>query len=60
MWAMAHCLIVPLGVTIFSDAIHEVISAPDADVWFTHGFTYSGHPVACVAGLKNIEIIERD
>jgi adenosylmethionine-8-amino-7-oxononanoate aminotransferase len=51
---------VPLGATIFSDAIHEVISAPDADVWFTHGFTYSGHPVACAAGLKNIEIIERD
>jgi adenosylmethionine-8-amino-7-oxononanoate aminotransferase len=51
---------VPLGATIFSDAIHEVISAPDPDVWFTHGFTYSGHPVACAAGLKNIEIIERE
>ena len=27
---------------------------------FTHGFTYSGHPVSCAAGLKNIEIMERD
>ena len=27
---------------------------------FSHGFTYSGHPVACAAGLKNIEIIERE
>jgi putrescine aminotransferase len=51
---------VPLGAAIFSDAIHDVISAPDPDAWFTHGFTYSGHPVACAAGLKNIEIIERD
>src|SRR5215470_10526825 len=51
---------VPLGATVFSDAIHEVISAPDPDAWFTHGFTYSGHPVACAAGLKNIEIIERE
>jgi adenosylmethionine-8-amino-7-oxononanoate aminotransferase len=51
---------IPLGATLYSDAIHEVISAPDPDAWFTHGFTYSGHPVACAAGLKNIEIIERD
>ena len=27
---------------------------------FTHGFTYSGHPVCCAAGLKNIEIMERE
>ena len=27
---------------------------------FTHGFTYSGHPVCCAAALKNIEIIERE
>lgn len=26
---------------------------------FTHGFTYSGHPVCCAAALKNIEIMER-
>jgi adenosylmethionine-8-amino-7-oxononanoate aminotransferase len=51
---------IPLGAAIFSDAIHDVISAPDPDAWFTHGFTYSGHPVACAAGLKNIEIIERE
>jgi adenosylmethionine-8-amino-7-oxononanoate aminotransferase len=28
--------------------------------WFTAGYTYSGHPVACAAGLKNIEIMERE
>jgi putrescine---pyruvate transaminase len=25
-----------------------------------HGFTYSGHPVACAVALKNLEVIERD
>ena len=25
-----------------------------------HGFTFAGHPVACAAALKNIEILERD
>jgi len=50
---------VPLAAILFSDRIYEVISTPDPDGWFTHGFTYSGHPVACAAGLKNIEIMER-
>ncbi|WP_413614997.1 aminotransferase [Halomonas cupida] len=51
----------PLGATIFSDRIYEVISKPQADgALFTHGFTYSGHPVSCAAALKNIEIMERE
>lgn len=49
---------VPLAATILSDRIHEVLSAPGA--YFNNGFTYSGHPVACRAALKNIEIIERE
>lgn len=51
---------IPLSAVIFSSRIHEVISAPSPDAWFTHGYTYSGHPVACAVGLKNIEIIERE
>ena len=50
----------PLGATIFSDDIYEAISQPGPDVWFAHGFTYSGHPVCCAVALKNIEIIERE
>ena len=51
----------PLSATLLSDEIYEVISVPQADgALFTHGFTYSGHPVCCAAGLKNIEIMERD
>jgi len=51
---------IPLSAVIYSDAVHEAISAPDPDVWFTHGYTYSGHPVACAVALRNIEIIERE
>ncbi len=50
----------PLGATIFSDEVYEAISQPGPDVWFAHGFTYSGHPVCCAVALKNIEIIERE
>ncbi|MCH9019427.1 MAG: aminotransferase [Proteobacteria bacterium] len=52
---------VPLSATLLSDEIYDVISVPQAKgALFTHGFTYSGHPVSCAAGLKNIEIIERE
>ncbi len=56
---------VPLGASLFSDQIYDVISStgpePDADTgWFNHGFTYSGHALCCAAALANIEIIERD
>jgi len=50
----------PLGATIFSDEIYEVISAPDSEVYMATGFTYAGHPVCCAAALKNIEIIEKE
>lgn len=52
---------IPLGATIFSDRIFEgIANAKTGDGVFSHGFTYSGHPVACAAGLKNIEIMERE
>ncbi len=50
----------PLGALLFSDEIWDVLNAEDSGRCFAHGFTYSGHPVACAAALKNIEILERD
>jgi adenosylmethionine-8-amino-7-oxononanoate aminotransferase len=52
---------IPLGASIFSDEIYDVISEPKAGLDnYNHGFTYSGHPTCCAVALKNIEIIERD
>lgn len=50
----------PLGACIFSERIWAVISEPGKGRCFTHGFTYSGHPVCCATALKNIEIIEQE
>ena len=47
---------VPLGAVGVTDAIYERMSEPDR--LFMHGFTYSGHPVACAVGLRNVAIIE--
>ena len=47
---------IPLGGVALSDEIFNTMAEPDR--MFMHGFTYSGHPVACAVGLRNIQIIE--
>src|SRR5450830_1096100 len=47
---------VPLGGVIVGDRVAKVLIEQGGE--FTHGFTYSGHPVACAAALENIRIIE--
>ncbi|MEW6982022.1 aminotransferase [Colwelliaceae bacterium 6471] len=52
---------IPLGAAIISDSVWNVVSDPKTGGGLlTMGYTYSGHPVACAAALKNIEIIERE
>ncbi len=47
---------IPLGAVGVSDDIYQQMIEPDQ--MFMHGFTYSGHPVACAVALRNIQIIE--
>ncbi|MDQ3227035.1 MAG: aspartate aminotransferase family protein [Chloroflexota bacterium] len=49
---------IPLGGVGVSDEIWDTLSTPDR--MFMHGFTYSGHPVACAVAMPNIDIIERE
>lgn len=49
----------PLGGVILNRACADVLSA-NPDYVLRHGYTYSGHPTACAAGLANIDIIERE
>ncbi|MCP3938643.1 MAG: aminotransferase class III-fold pyridoxal phosphate-dependent enzyme, partial [Actinomycetia bacterium] len=51
---------IPLGALLFTDEIYDVISERGNGRSFGVGYTYSGHPVACAAALKNIEIMERE
>ncbi len=51
---------VPLGAFLVSDALLESIESTEPNLVFSNGFTYSGHPVACAAALKNMEIIDRE
>ncbi|WGG50981.1 aspartate aminotransferase family protein [Rugamonas sp. DEMB1] len=49
---------VPLGGVLVGDRVADVLIEKGGD--FNHGFTYSGHPVACAAALENIRIIEEE
>ena len=50
---------VPLG-GVFVGIAPTAALENNPDFFLTHGFTYSGHPTACAAGLKNLEIIRRE
>ena len=46
---------VPLGGVLVGNRVARVMIDKGGD--FNHGFTYSGHPVACAAALENLRII---
>ena len=48
----------PLSAVMVGDEIADVLFREGGE--FAHGFTYSGHPVACAVALANIEIMERE
>jgi adenosylmethionine-8-amino-7-oxononanoate aminotransferase len=52
---------IPLGAFLLSDRLYDRVTGEGAKgKFFANGFTYSAHPVACAAGLKNLEIMERE
>jgi putrescine aminotransferase len=50
---------VPLGAVVVSGRVREPFWDPAAAP-LLHGGTYAGHPGACVAGLVNLDILERE
>ena len=48
----------PMGAVAVSERIHDTIfaAAPEDAIEFFHGYTYSGHPAACAAGLATLDI----
>lgn len=48
----------PLGGVMVSDKVATVLMGSGGE--FGHGFTYSGHPIACAAALATMDIVEND
>jgi putrescine aminotransferase len=52
---------VPLGAMLVSDRLFaELTATAGKGQFFANGYTYSAHPVACAAGMANLDIIERE
>jgi beta-alanine--pyruvate transaminase len=55
--------VIPMGAVIVRREIHDAFmntTAPLHAIEFPHGYTYSGHPVACAAALAALDILERE
>ena len=49
---------IPMGGVLVSDRVAEVLTERGGE--FSHGFTYSAHPVAAVVALENIRILDEE
>jgi beta-alanine--pyruvate transaminase len=53
--------VVPMGAVFVRRAIHDAfMQGPESAIELFHGYTSSGHPVACAAGLASLDIYERE
>ena len=52
----------PMGAVAVSEKVYDTIveSAAGPGIEFYHGYTYSGHPAACAAGLATLDIYEKE
>ncbi len=48
----------PLSAVMVGERVAEMLWSEGGE--FAHGFTYSGHPVACAVALENIAIMEEE
>jgi len=48
----------PIGGVIVGDRVADLLIAEGEE--FAHGFTYSGHPVACAVAMENINILRNE
>ncbi len=46
----------PVGGSVLTDEVASVISGTE----FNHGYTYSGHPVACAVALENLRLLDEE
>ncbi|KFN41112.1 aspartate aminotransferase family protein [Arenimonas oryziterrae] len=47
---------VPMGAVFVSNAIHDAfMQGPEGVIDLFHGYTYSGHPLACAAALATLD-----
>lgn len=52
---------IPMGAVFVRQGIYEAfMQGPDKAIELPHGYTYSGHPVACAAALATLDVYEKE
>jgi len=52
---------IPMGAVFAKRSVYDALmTAPENQIELFHGYTYSGHPVACAAGIATLEIYEEE
>jgi len=52
---------IPMGAVIARKEIYDAfMQGPEGTIELFHGYTYSGHPAACAAGLATLDIYKRE
>lgn len=50
---------IPMGAVFAKRAVYDALmQGPNNQIELFHGYTYSGHPVACAAGIATLEIYQ--
>src|SRR5881296_95048 len=52
----------PMGAVAISERVHDTImgAAAEGAIEFFHGYTYSGHPGPCAAGLATLDLYKKE
>lgn len=50
--------VIPMGAVFSKKHIHDAFMDAPAGIELFHGYTYSGHPVACAASLATLEVFK--
>ena len=52
---------VPMGAVFASNQIHDTfMHGPEGAIELFHGYTYSGHPLACAAAIATLDVYEEE
>ena len=53
--------VIPMSAVAFDTNIHDqLMKGPEAMIELFHGYTYSGHPVACAAGIATLDVYQEE
>jgi beta-alanine--pyruvate transaminase len=52
--------VVPMGAVFVKPHIYDAFMQAPEGIEFAHGYTYSGHPLACAAALATQDVFEQD